>query len=145
MDDQKTKQSISQILKKAHSGSADELNYKSLENDIREILAEKILDDYDFAQEMYAALCNTGWVRTGVPDALATFFSWRYAGGVIASIRNGTDSMSYMEFYCGGNEGIVSDLVREYMSGIGWEPISLDRADEERARIAAEFRSATAG
>ena len=121
----------------------EKLDHKALENDIRELLAKKIVEDYDFALEIYAALCNTGWIRqNSTPEDRATFFSWRYAGGVIASIRGNSDSMNYMDFYCSGNEGIVSDLALEYFAEIGWEPISAERADKERDRIAADFRSA---
>jgi len=121
----------------------ENFDHKSLENDIVEFLTQKILTDYDFAQEAYAALCNTGWIKkdnkSGDP---ATFFSWRYAAGIISKIRKNFDSMNYMDFYCSGNEGVVSDLALEYFAEIGWEPISAERADKERDRIAADFRSA---
>ena len=125
--------------------STVKLGHKSLEDDIRKLLSQKIIEDYDFALDIYAALCNTGWIRNNsAPDDRAVFFSWRYAGGIVASIRGNFDSMNYMDFYCSGNEGIVSNDVLSTMAEIGWAPISAERADEERDRIAAEFRSSDA-
>ena len=44
--------------------------------------------------------------------------SWRYAGGMIAEIRDvGED---YLDFYCSGNESIVDDEIREDLEKIGW-------------------------
>jgi hypothetical protein len=46
--------------------------------------------------------------------------SWRYAGGIVADIEGSGD---YMDYYAGGNEGIVSDEVRIDLLNLGWEPL----------------------
>jgi hypothetical protein len=47
--------------------------------------------------------------------------SWRYAGGVVADIRDvGED---YINFYCSGNEGHVDAEVLDDLSNFGWIPL----------------------
>ena len=65
------------------------------------------IKDYDFAQKIYANLCNLVWYDY-VNDEVITF-SWRSAGGFVAGIRQlGED---YMDFYCSGNEGEIDDEI----------------------------------
>lgn len=113
-----------------------------LERDMSESKAViALLEDKDTAVEFYSALCNVDWVRvTQIPedeqiiDALKGTnsgewsCSWRYAGGLIAKIRSDHYNVEedYMSFYCRGNEGKVSDLVRESLAELGWKPITYD-------------------
>lgn len=98
----------------------------------------KLLENRDVAVEFYSALCNMKWrKRVDKPedelivDALKGVensdwhCSWRYAGGIIARIRRDNYGIKedYMDFYCSGNEGDVSPLVKETFGKIGWEPI----------------------
>lgn len=65
------------------------------------------IKDYDFAQKIYANLCNLVWYDY-VNDEVITF-SWRGSGGFVAGIRQlGED---YMDFYCSGNEGEIDDEI----------------------------------
>ena len=65
------------------------------------------IKDYDFAQKIYANLCNLVWYDY-VNDEVITF-SWRSSGGFVAGIRQlGED---YMDFYCSGNEGEIDDEI----------------------------------
>lgn len=70
-----------------------------------------------FAEELYAAMCNIIWVKDGYPD-YEEKISWRGSGGVVACLVN--PKGSYMDFYCAGNEGIVSERVEKYLKELGW-------------------------
>lgn len=95
------------------------------------------LEDRDIAVEFYSALCNMQWVKiNGLPDderiveklkginSDVWSCSWRHAGAIIADIRNASYNTkeNYMDFYCSGNEGHVSDLVKGCFYRMGWEP-----------------------
>ena len=67
------------------------------------------IKDYDFAQKIYANLCNLVWYDY-VNDEVITF-SWRSSGGFVSGIRQlGED---YMDFYCSGNEGEIDDEIEK--------------------------------
>jgi hypothetical protein len=85
----------------------------------------------DLAREVYAAFCNVAWVpiesnaRTydeAHDEALCLAMSWRYAGGWVADLRPFDES--YMDFYCSGNEGVVSEAVRAAMEAVGYRPVT---------------------
>lgn len=106
----------------------------------------KIRARRDYAQNVYAALCNMRWQPAEVIPILTDEYwscSWRYAGGVVAEFRNGATGTveDYMDWYCsgiqdfsgdhadprfnGGNyvpEGEVTDEVREDFATLGWTP-----------------------
>jgi len=87
-----------------------------------------LVRDDVFAQELYAALCNVSWYKNGVEWGC----SWRYAGGLVADLRNAQkaqDVEDYMDFYCSGigngntvGEGHVTDRVREALAKLSWIP-----------------------
>lgn len=107
------------------------------ERDINK-LQSKLQKDYNFAQEMYAALCNTRWVS--ITDLTLIFScTWRYSGELIANIRNKGED--YMEFYWAVSfpnqitEGVITDRIKNELRELGWVPIpwginlnGLDRA-----------------
>lgn len=95
------------------------------------------LADDEIAKEFYAALCNMRWKKIIViPDdeliieklkGIETNIwscSWRGSGGIIADIRNVhyNRAEDYMDFYCSGNEGFVSERVKECFERMGWVP-----------------------
>ena len=119
----------------------------SLERDIVQCpsIVAKCKNDNAYAQNLYAALCNTIWYKTtsflpvlkGDNEWSCT---WRYAGGLVARIRdNGED---YMDWYCSGiaggdepdvyNEGVdlkrkgyvpegeVADQIAQDLKELGW-------------------------
>lgn len=114
----------------------------NLEKDMKnskEIIS--LLMDKAIALEFYSALCNVEWQQIdNIPDdekiidALMGVqsdiwsCSWRYAGGLIAQIRSDNYNVNenYMDFYCHGSEGSISDLVRTTLKQLGWEPIDDD-------------------
>lgn len=92
--------------------------------------------DKTFAQNFYAALCNTEWVDS---EQNTFFFSWRGAGALVASIRNRffESKEDYMDYYCSGikidwdddispfvEEGFVTQEISECMASIGVVMIS---------------------
>lgn len=93
------------------------------------------LEKRNQAVEFYSALCNTEWKSFSIlpedeliieklkgTDSTIWSCSWRSAAGIIAYIRNTNYNTGedYMDFYCSGNEGEVSDRVRECFERMGW-------------------------
>lgn len=100
----------------------------------------KLVEDDKFAGELYAALCNMQWKKIentvdGLHTELVTddndYWSctWRTAGGIVADLREAhlrkinEELECYMSWYCSGNEGFVSDNVKEALGKLGWEPV----------------------
>lgn len=84
----------------------------NLEYDLRStewILSKARADDI-YAQHLYAALCNNTFQKNDVMLILQDrdwSCSWRYAGGIIADMR---ESGSYMDWYCSGySAGVPSE------------------------------------
>ena len=116
---------------------------RDLEEDLwqsKEFL-NKIRTRDDYAQNVYAALCNMRWQPAEVFPVLKDEYwscSWRSAGGLVARLRKDGD---YMDWYCSGiqdfssdeadpnfvggkfvPEGIVTDEIREDFACLGWHP-----------------------
>jgi hypothetical protein len=109
---------------------------------------EKIRTRKDYAQNVYAALCNMRWQPAEVWPVLTDDYwscSWRTAGGIVADFRNGTAGTveDYMDWYCSGigggfdfteesdktftelkhvPEGTVTDEIRADFASLGWSP-----------------------
>lgn len=83
----------------------------NLEYDLRstEWILEKVRAKESYAQNLYAALCNNQFIKNEVWPILkgeAWGCSWRYAGGIIADMRQEGD---YIDWYCSGIRGEVND------------------------------------
>ena len=84
----------------------------SLEDDLKksQFIVEKCKNSDKYAQNLYATLCNNDFVKNEPWPILKQetwSCSWRYAGGIIADIRQQGD---YMDWYCSGiNEGDFDD------------------------------------
>ncbi len=102
------------------------------------ILAE-VRKDPDFLYDLYAALCNTEWVRVSgqtkeefieVLEAATYSVSWRTAGAICAEIYNliypDKETKDYLDYYCAGSEGQVSDRMCEIALSFGWVIRTLD-------------------
>jgi len=76
----------------------------------------KIKNDDDYAQRLYASLCNVTWIKDGSEDS----WTWRAVGGNLAELRGKGES--YMDFYCSGNEGNVSTDIEVDLGCLGWRP-----------------------
>jgi hypothetical protein len=80
-------------------------------------------------------MCNTDFVRNDVWPLLKEekwSCSWRYAGGIIADMREEGD---YIDWYCSGiggdkedyvGEGYVTDEIRDDLLKLGWVVIDDD-------------------
>jgi hypothetical protein len=95
----------------------------NMERDIRRSfhICDKIEQNPEYAQKMYAALCNTQWGKQDVFERLkgtTWSCSWRYAGELVANISNRNES--YIDYYCSGGESHIDDEIREDLRSIGW-------------------------
>lgn len=115
----------------------------NLEWDLRTtdwILEKARANDY-YAQNIYAALCNNGFIKLDVIPILKEeewSCSWRYAGGIVAHMLGKGD---YIDWYCSGirndgyqddldivrpgqyvSEGLITDEIREDFKRLGWVP-----------------------
>ena len=114
-------------------------------------ILEKVRIDEAYAQNLYAAMCNNGFIRLEVIPVLKGeewSCSWRYAGGIIADMRQEGD---YIDWYCSGirdigvyapakeneefteeqlarkaivdryvPEGCITDEIRNDLQSLGW-------------------------
>lgn len=78
-------------------------------------IREAVRDEL-FARELYDALCNVEWRKA----KMLWYVSWRGAGRIVAELRDQNEG--YMDFYCSGNEGHVSETVRSALAALGWTP-----------------------
>jgi hypothetical protein len=117
----------------------------NLEYDLRSNrwICDKAKASETYAQNVYAALCNQDWQKNDVWPRLKgqTYScSWRYAGGIVADMREEGD---YIDWYCSGirggdepdaidipfeqkkfvPEGTVTDEIREDFFKLGWIPV----------------------
>ena len=114
-------------------GENPEQHEHDMEYDMRtcEWICEKTRASDTYAQNLYAAMCNTDWQKREVLPILKDqtwSCTWRYAGGIIADMRGSGD---YIDWYCSGiGDGLGngdSDGVKDYVSeGIVTEEIADD-------------------
>jgi hypothetical protein len=107
-------------------------------------ILEKVRDSGDYAQNLYAALCNNKFQKIDLMCFLKDqncSYSWRRSGGIIANMRQEGD---YTVWYCSGmippdpnwlcgmefwfgdgyvNEGVVTDEIRKDLEKLGWRVI----------------------
>jgi hypothetical protein len=80
-------------------------------------LSERVRTDDAFAHELYGALCNMRWRRRDA-DGEPVSMSWRYAGDVVSHLA--CKGGCYLDYYCSGNEGVVSVCIRDALGALGW-------------------------
>jgi hypothetical protein len=83
----------------------------NLEWDLRttDWILEKARNSDAYAQNIYAAMCNNGFIKLDVIPILTEkewSCSWRYAGGIVAHMVGRGD---YIDWYCSGIGGQVAD------------------------------------
>ena len=135
----------------------DEWRIDNMEYDLRtsDFIIEKC-NDKIYAQHLYAAMCNNEFTKNDVWPILSDkrwSCSWRYAGGIIADIRQEGD---YIDWYCSGirnendldensfreltkeqqiahleakayvGESFVTDEIRQDLLKIGWLVVESD-------------------
>lgn len=100
-------------------------------------ILEKVRASDTYAQNLYAAMCNNDFQKLEVMPILKDevwHCSWRYAGGIIADMRQQGD---YIDWYCSGigdglgngdsdgskgyvGESVVTDEIRADLKQLGW-------------------------
>ena len=83
----------------------------NLEYDLRSTkwICDKVKANEAYAQNLYAAMCNNEFQRNETWPVLSDqrwSCSWRYAGGIVADMREEGD---YIDWYCSGIQGHISD------------------------------------
>jgi hypothetical protein len=119
----------------------------NMEYDLRstEWICDKVKSSDNYAQNLYAAMCNMQFIKLDVVPILKNqrwSASWRYAGGIIADMREQGD---YIDWYCSGigneeygngldgtkpeldddgrnyvPEGVVTDEICKDLKKLGW-------------------------
>lgn len=88
---------------------------------LQSVLIKEKVKNNEYAQKLYAALCNTLWNKGDSKKDWSC--SWRYAGDIVAELRQiGED---YISFYCSGigqgtPEGIVEPEIEKDMKDLNW-------------------------
>lgn len=123
----------------------------NLEYDLRSTkwICDKAKSSENYAQNIYAAMCNQTWQKNEVwPLLKGQTYSctWRYAGGIVADMVERGD---YIDWYCSGirggdepdvynnvnlpgdfvSEGTVTEEIRKDFFKLGWIPV--DQVDDE--------------
>lgn len=119
--------------------STPEWQKDNMEYDLRtcDWILEKTRSSKIYAQNLYAAMCNRDFIKHDVVPILKNQYwscSWRYAGGIIADMRQEGD---YIDWYCSGikyddeitnfvPEGVVTDEIRQDLLKLGWIVVDSD-------------------
>ena len=122
----------------------------NMEYDLRSSkeLCDKVKQSDNYAQNLYAAMCNMTWQSREFWQELkgeTWSCSWRHSGGIIADMREDGD---YIDWYCSGigneeygngldgtkpefdeagrnyvPEGVVTEEIELDLNRLGWRPI----------------------
>ena len=118
----------------------------NMEYDLRSTdwILEKVRANDNYAQNLYAAMCNMQFQKIDVWPILTNerwSCSWRHSGGIVADMQQKGD---YIDWYCSGignsedgyglagdkpspgvyvPEGVVTDEIQEDLKKLGWIPV----------------------
>ncbi len=135
-----------------HKFDDPETHKNNLEYDLltTDWILEKVRSSESYAQNLYAALCNMEWRKRELWQELKEEnwgCSWRYAGGIVADMRQEGD---YIDWYCSGMgglnreydgeetneqwqkrtgyvpESVVTEEIEQDLNRLGWTPIPYD-------------------
>lgn len=115
----------------------------NMEYDLRSTdwILEKVRSSKSYAQNLYAALCNNDFQKRDVMPILQDKTwgcSWRYAGGIIADMREEGD---YIDWYCSGiresgmpdngyvAECVVTEEIEADLLKLGWNVVDSGETD----------------
>jgi len=122
----------------AERRASDEFKVNNMEYDMGQAdwFVSRVRGSDDYAQNLYAALCNNSFQKQDVWLVLKDAHwscSWRYAGGIVADLQaKGGD---YMDWYCSGigvkdgdyinhvGEGNVTDEIAADLALLGWHVV----------------------
>lgn len=93
--------------------------------------AERLADD-GFCHQLYRALASTVWTKEGLLGEVG--LSWTRAEELVNDVRanGGHDPLVLAQT---GNEGQISDLVRDELGALGWSGRPLDTAQDEAGHM----------
>lgn len=140
MDDPETNKMIEMYKRfdqiKLDQEQNPEWQKNNLEYDLRSTdwILEKVRESDAYSQNLYAAMCNNEFIKNDVWPLLKEekwSCSWRYAGGIIADMREEGD---YIDWYCSGMggpmgdmgmqgylpESVVSEEIKDDLLKLGW-------------------------
>jgi hypothetical protein len=125
--------------------ASEEWKKNNMEYDLRssQYMLDKVRASDTYAQNLYAALCNNEFQRREVMPILKDETwgcSWRYAGGIIADMREQGD---YIDWYCSGigsglgngdetgtkgyvPESTVTEEIEQDLLKLGWQVLPDD-------------------
>lgn len=89
-------------------------NADLFEATVERVLGSSMRQDSTLAKEMWSALANVDWFHENGDTA---GYSFRAAGDLVAAIMGHGD---YMDWYCCGPTGRVSDRVADALEAEGW-------------------------
>jgi len=125
----------------------------NMEYDLRstEWICDKVKASDNYAQNLYAAMCNMQFIKLAVIPILKDqrwSASWRHSGGIVADMREKGD---YIDWYCSGignheagfgldgyiptpdsvgrdyvSESVVTEEIREDLKKLGWVSVPWD-------------------
>jgi hypothetical protein len=120
----------------------------NLEYDLRSTdwILEKVRRSDTYAQNLYAAICNNEFQKRDVMPILKNetcSYSWRYAGGIVADMRQEGD---YINWYCSGigeglgngdvdrrkgyvSESTVTEEIEQDLLKLGWNVCEFGETD----------------
>lgn len=103
------------ILDEDDKREEDEDKTFNLGYDLRsnERMLSKARNSEVYCEQLYAALCNNQFFY-GDKEWTCT---WRFAGGIISDMIQKGD---YIDWYCSGNEGFVTDEIKLDLMMMGW-------------------------
>jgi hypothetical protein len=87
-----------------------DLEYDLINN---ERIVAKCVNSQVYCTDLYGALCNNRFFYGDKEWSC----SWRMSGGIVADIIN---SGEYIDWYCSGNEGVVTDEIKLDLMMMGW-------------------------
>jgi hypothetical protein len=124
----------------SHKFDNPESRENSMEYDLvtTDWILEKVRASDDYAQNLYAAICNNEFQQLEVLPILkgqTWSASWRYAGGIVADMQQKGD---YMNWYCSGirspeddpngyvPESVVTEEIENDLKKLGWVVLPAD-------------------
>ena len=78
------------------------------------LFGERMKTDEEFCKQVWSSLANVDWTHV---DGDKGDYSFRSAGGLISDIR---EEGCYMDWYCSGPDGVVSEEIATALAAEGW-------------------------
>ena len=92
-----------------------------LEYELRtsDYIHNKCISSENYCKDLYAALCNNEFIK----GSKTCSYTWRTIGGIISHILEKGD---YIDWYLSGNEGFITDEVKQDLENMGWYAYAIE-------------------